>query len=119
MINIKVIKNKNFRIQGKKFLLTFVYQCKYTLSSILEKILLTERLVEFVLITRGFHNSGHISYYKNFYYKVILIYKREKNIRSFRRFNYIFNKQGSCEKIYHRNLVETIKHCRRNKINVF
>ena len=112
---------KKFRIQGKKFLLTFTQQRKYTLPFILKNILERERLIKFVLIAQGFHNSKDTPYYKTktSYYKIILIYTKEKNIQSPNYFNYIFNSQGRYEKIYHRNLIETAKYCKKNKLYIF
>ena len=107
--------NKKFRIQGKKFLLIFNHQRKYTLSFVLKNILERERLIRFVLVTQGHHKSQSCSFYSNFYYKIILVYTKEKNIQSFKYFNYIFSTQGHYEKIYHRNLVETVRYCKKNK----
>ena len=107
--------NKKFRIQGKKFLLTFNHQRKYSLSYVLKNILERERLIRFVLVTQGSHNSIGSSFYSNSYYKIILVYTKEKNIQSFRYFNYIFNTQGHYEKIYHRDLIETVRYCKKNK----
>ena len=107
---------KKFRIQGKKFLLTFNNQRKYTLTFLLKNILERERLIKFVLISQGYHKSRlNTSFYNSSYYKVILIYEKEKNIQSPNYYNYIFNKQGNYEKIYHRNLIETTKYCKKNK----
>ena len=107
---------KNVRVQGKKFLLTFNHQRSYKLTFILKNILERERSIKFALIAQGLHNSKYVSPYRNsYYYKIILIYKKEKNIQSSKYFNYILNSQCYYEKIYHRNLIETAKYCLKNK----
>ena len=112
---------KKFRIKSKYFFLTFPGTEKRDIQSAIDLVLEKENNLEFVLIAEELYkfNSNNLIIRENYHYHIIIIFNENKDVQSSTYFNYIFNIQGHCEKIYRKDLRYMLKYCKKNNRCVF
>lgn len=82
-----------FRIQSKKFFLTFPKSTDTnSLGIILDRIIHKEKHLNYVIIGKETHQDGTIHFH------VFLQYLRKKDVSNSSYFNYITNEQGHYER---------------------